>query len=65
MGFSNQEYWSGLPFPPPGDLLDQGLKLHLLWLLHCMQILYHMSHQESSSLTFFISKREVRAALSF
>ena len=21
MGFSRQEYWSGLPFPPPGDLL--------------------------------------------
>ena len=20
MGFSRQEYWSGLPFPPPGDL---------------------------------------------
>ena len=22
MGFSRQEYWSGLPFPPPGDLLN-------------------------------------------
>jgi len=22
MGFSRQEYWSELPFPPPGDLLD-------------------------------------------
>ena len=22
MGFSRQEYWSGLPFPPPRDLLD-------------------------------------------
>ena len=27
MGFSTQEYWSGLPFPPPGDLLDLGIKL--------------------------------------
>ena len=26
MGFSRQEYWSGLPFPPPGDLLDAGVK---------------------------------------
>ena len=26
MGFSRQEYWSGLPGPPPGDLLDQGTK---------------------------------------
>ena len=23
-GFSRQEYWSGLPFPPPGDLPTQG-----------------------------------------
>ena len=22
MGYSRQEYWSGLPFPPPGDLPD-------------------------------------------
>ena len=26
MGFSRQECWSGLPFPPPGDLLDPGIK---------------------------------------
>ena len=26
MGFSRQEYWSGLPFPPPEDLPDLGLK---------------------------------------
>ena len=26
MGFSRQEYWSGLPFPPPGDLHDPGVK---------------------------------------
>ena len=26
MDFSRQEYWSGLPFPSPGDLLDQGIK---------------------------------------
>ena len=25
MGFSRQEYWSGLPFPPPGDLPDPGI----------------------------------------
>ena len=27
MGFSRQEYWSGLPFPSPGDLTDPGIKL--------------------------------------
>ena len=26
MGFSGQEHWSGLPFPPPGDLSNQGIK---------------------------------------
>ena len=26
MGFSRQEYWSGLPFPPPGDLPDLGVE---------------------------------------
>ena len=26
MGFSRQEYWSGLPFPPPGDLPNPGVK---------------------------------------
>ena len=26
MGFSRQEYWSGLPFPPPGDLPHLGIK---------------------------------------
>ena len=26
VGFSRQEYWSGLPFPPPGDLPDPGIQ---------------------------------------
>ena len=26
MGFSRQEYWSGLPFPSPGDLPYRGIK---------------------------------------
>ena len=26
MGFSRQEYWSGLPFPTPGDLPDPGME---------------------------------------
>ena len=26
MGFSRQEYWSELPFPPPGDFPDSGIK---------------------------------------
>ena len=26
MGFFRQEYWSGLSFPPPGDLLNPGIE---------------------------------------
>ena len=26
MGFSRQEYWSGLPWPPPGDLPNPGIE---------------------------------------
>ena len=26
MGFPRQEYWSGLPFPPPGDLPPSGIE---------------------------------------
>ena len=33
VGFSRQEYWSGLPYSPPGDPPDQGLNPHLLSLL--------------------------------
>ena len=35
--FSRQEYWSGLPFPPPGDLPDPGNPHLLPWQV----ILYH------------------------
>ena len=27
MGFLRQEYWSGLPFPSPGNLPDSGIEL--------------------------------------
>ena len=36
VGFSRQEYWSGLPFPSPGDLPDQGIEPSLP---HCRQTL--------------------------
>ena len=34
MGFSRQEYWSGLPCSPPGDLPDPGIEPVSLCLLH-------------------------------
>ena len=40
MGFSRQEYWSGLHFLLQGIFPTQGSNLHLLYLLHCRWILY-------------------------
>ena len=51
MGFSREEDWSRLSFPPPGALLTQGLNLGLL---HCRHILYHLSHQGGFLYTFYI-----------
>ena len=44
MGFSRQEYWSGLPFPSPGDLPDPGLNPSLP---QCGRILYQLNHKGS------------------
>ena len=43
LGFPRQEYWSGLPFPPPGDLPDPGIKPAFLTSISCIdrQNLYH------------------------
>ena len=42
MRFSTQEYWSGLPCPPPADLPNPGFNPHLL---HCRGILYQLGYQ--------------------
>ena len=42
LGFSRQEYSSGLPHPPPGDLPDPGILL--LGVLHWQAALYHQRH---------------------
>ena len=44
MEFSRSEYWSGQPFPSPGDLPNPG-NLPNPGLPHCRQILYQLSHQ--------------------
>ena len=50
MGFSRQEYWGGLPFPPPGDLLDLGMELmSLMSPCTVRQVLYYQ-HQLGSPL---------------
>ena len=58
MEFSGQEYGSGLSFPTPGDLPDPGIELGLL---HCRQLLYHLSHQGSP----FSLLRAFQSCLSF
>ena len=50
MGSPRQQYWSGLPFPPPGDLPDSRIESRLLYLLHCRQILHQLSHRGSPKL---------------
>ena len=48
MRFSRQEYWSGLPFPSPGDLPDQRSNPGLP---DGRQMLYRLSHQGSPNET--------------
>ena len=38
MGLPTQEYWSGLPFPSPGDLLDPEIEPDLLHCIHRLRI---------------------------
>ena len=48
MGFSRQEYWSRLPFPPPEDVPDPGIEtVSPASLLHCRWILYHWATGEA------------------
>ena len=49
MGFPRQEYWSGLPFPPPGYLPDPGLEPVSAELQEDNLLLSHQgSHDEPS-----------------
>ena len=41
VGLSRQEYWSGLPCPPPGDLPDPGIKPATHVSRIGRQVLYH------------------------
>ena len=50
MGFSRQEYWSELPFPSPGDLLDPGID-------QSRQTLYLWATREGRS--YFATKKKL------
>ena len=45
MGFSRQEYWSGLPFPPPGNRLNPGIEPRSPALIG--EIRYHRATREA------------------
>ena len=48
--FSQQEDWSGLPFPPPGESSPPRDERVLPCLLHFRQILYQLSHRGNQPL---------------
>ena len=52
MEFSRQEYWSGLPFPSPRELPNQGLNSGLL---NRRQILYHFGYREVCKLFYRVN----------
>ena len=54
MGFLRQEYWSGVPFPSPGDLLDWEIEPSVE---HCRWILYQLSHQGSPNFMYIRSQK--------
>ena len=45
MGFSRQEYWSGLPFPSLGDLLNSGIEVMSLAFFTALLDSLPLSHQ--------------------
>ena len=58
MGFSKQEYWSGLSFPPPGDIPDTGIE-SLAPVSPALQADYSpLSHWESPTYMGKTSKKE-------
>ena len=48
MGFPRQEYWTGLPFPLPGDLSDPGIEPVFCHLLHWQADSLPLSHLGST-----------------
>ena len=53
IGFSRQEYWSGLPFPSPGIFPTQESNPGLPHPLHCRQILYCWATREAPERQWF------------
>ena len=57
MGFPRQEYWSGLPFPAPGDLPDPGMGTHISCVSYFGRpILNHLTTWEALQLRLYSLK---------
>ena len=56
MGFSRQEYWSGLPCPPPGELPDSGIEPTSPAAPALQAVSLPLSHQGSPLKSIFIYK---------
>ena len=65
IGFSRREYWSGLPFPSPGDLPDPGTESMSLVCCIGRWVLDQLSHQGSSSRIVWEKDRGDRVVLSW
>ena len=68
MGFPRQEYWSGFPFPSPGDLPDAGIKPASFGSPVCRWILYHRATwevPEFDNIYFLISPKGGVVMLSY
>ena len=52
MEFFRQEYWSGLPIPPPGDIPNPGIKPASLCLPHWQDNSLPLSHLKSCTIDY-------------
>ena len=60
MGFSGQEYWSGLPCPPPGDLPNPGIEPTSLNVSYIDRQVLYQGLSAFSSKTISSKHREVK-----
>jgi len=61
VGFSRQEYQSGLPYPPPGALPGPGIELASL--VSCKWVLYHQHHLGSPGSQVTLERFRLRCNL--
>ena len=57
IGFSRQEYWSGLPYPPPGDIFNPGIEPVSLTSLHWQVGSLPLAQPEKSQRIWYLSPK--------